>query len=373
MEPLKSLFSPELVGWIGLNLARQLPDFDRAGFEGAVLAELPKLELKERSNLIARHLDEVLPRELAARFAVIRAMLHPDEDAQTGKRSDAEGLRGWAILPLCAVVGQCGLPEFEAALQLLKEMTKRFSAEFDVRPFLRADQDRALRLMRGWVLDPNPHVRRLVSEGTRPRLPWAMRLPGLIADPTPLLPILQALRDDDSDYVRRSVANSLNDIAKDHPDLVADLAADWLRGAGPSRQRLVRHACRSLIKSGHPGAMRAFGLAPPQVELVALRLGPPRLRLGQALEFEVELRSTSADRQDLVIDYVLHLCRQRGPRSQKVFKWKRIVLAGGETVTLTRTHGIVPVTTRRYYAGLHGLSLRINGKDNGLAEFQLEI
>jgi 3-methyladenine DNA glycosylase AlkC len=373
MEPLKNLISPDLVGWIATHLARHQRGFDRDAFVTAILTALPGLELKERAQLIADHLHAELPADLPARFKVIRDMLHPEEDASMDRQSDDQGLRGWAMMPLCAVVGQHGSREFEAALDLLKEMTKRFSSEFDVRYFLLADQDRALDVMRGWVADPNRHVRRLVSEGTRPRLPWAMRLPALVADPAPILPLLLALRDDEEEYVRRSVANSLNDIAKDHPDRIAALAVEWLQGAGPSRVRLLKHACRSLIKDGHPVVMRAFGLKPPEVELVSLELAPRKLRLGQTLDVTARLRSTGTAPQAIMIDYVLHLCRANGSLSKKVFKWKTATLAPGETLSLGRSHAIVPITTRRYYSGTHAISLRINGVDSGYAEFLLQV
>lgn len=298
-------------------------------------------------------------------------MLHPDEDAHAAGQSDHQGIRGWGMLPLGAVVGRHGLADFAGSLGLLKDMTKRFSSEFDVRPYLVADQARALRIMGAGIDDPNRHVRRLVSEGTRPRLPWAMRLPALIADPAPILPLLEALRDDQEEYVRRSVANNLNDIAKDHPDLVATLARSWSRGAGAGRRRLLRHACRGLVKRGHRATLAALGLAPPRIKLIRLALASRTVKLGGALRFTARLGSTARTAQALVIDYVLHSRKANGARSPEVFKWKTLTLAPGTTIDLTRVHGIRPITTRRYYAGMQALSLRINGRDMGFAEFRL--
>ena len=259
MEPFKNKISPELVKCLGLHIERYLPGFDRASYEATILAELDQLELKQRARLIADATGRILPETLDAKFHILRSVLHPSENEGVDRASDAEGIRGWGMMPLGMVVTDFGLEDFDKSFALLKEMTKRATAEFEVRPFLDSDQARALAIMVPWVKDDSVHVRRLVSEGTRPRLPWGMRLKQLVADPTPTLPLLEALKDDPEDYVRRSVANHLNDIAKDHPDLVAEIATRWLKGADNNRQKLVRHACRSLIKQGHAATLTAFG------------------------------------------------------------------------------------------------------------------
>jgi 3-methyladenine DNA glycosylase AlkC len=267
MEPFKSLFSPAVAGAIATQAGRVLPGFDAGGYVAAVVGRLEALELKARAQLMADELVHRLPADPSARAAALVAMLHPSEfsgEAEVG-RGDDSGLAGWAVMPLSLVVGQHGLADFDGGLAALRQMTMRFSAEFAIRHFLLADQERALAVLAGWLDDPNPHVRRLVSEGTRPRLPWAMRLPRLIADPGPVLPLLEALRDDPSDYVRRSVANHLNDISKDHPARLTALAAAWMQGAGPARQTLLRHALRGRIKAGDPAALSVFGQAPAQV------------------------------------------------------------------------------------------------------------
>ncbi|NOX30806.1 MAG: DNA alkylation repair protein, partial [Actinobacteria bacterium] len=209
MEPFKNLFSPELVHTLGAHLQGQLDEFDRERFEQSILAELESLELKERAQLIADQVHLVLPTSSEERFANLLAILHPEEGNVVAD-SDADGIRGWGVMPLTMVVGQHGIEDFDAALDVLKQMTKRSSSEVAVRYLLLADQPRALAIMGEWIRDPSEHVRRLVSEGTRPRLPWAMQLPQLIADPSPVLPLLEALRDDPEEYVRRSVANHLN-------------------------------------------------------------------------------------------------------------------------------------------------------------------
>jgi len=371
IEPFKNLFSPELVSCLADHLARHLDDFSRASFEDPILAKLDQLELKARAQLIADQLDVALPEGLEERSHVLRAMLHPIENYDSDSEADSDGVRGWGVLPMSMVVGQHGLDDFDASLELLADMTSRFSSEFAVRYFLLEDQPRALAIMGGWTRDSNHHVRRLVSEGTRPRLPWAMQLPQLMADPSPVLPYLEILRDDEEEYVRRSVANHLNDIAKNHPDLVADLAKTWLVDADRNRERLVRHACRTLIKDGHPVALEAFGFAPPKLALASLSVVLPIVTLGDKLEFTTDLQSTSDEPQS--IDYLVHFQKANGALVGKVFKWKTLTLGPGEVRRLERSHPIRKITTRRYYPGAQGLSLRVNGRDFGYAEFELDV
>jgi 3-methyladenine DNA glycosylase AlkC len=283
---------------------------------------------------------------------------------------DEFGVRGWAILPMADFVAARGLQDFDASLDLLAEMTKRATSEFAVRPFLVADPDRTLAHAWRWAGDANRHVRRLASEGTRPRLPWGMRLGRFVADPSPLIPLLTRLRDDPSDYVRRSVANSLNDIAKDHPDLVADIARDWLADAPPERTRLVRHACRTLVKRGHSPTLAALGYGPPTVRLSKLEVLTPEVSFGTALEFVAEIASEGAA-QDIVLDYVIHHLRANGGTGAKVCKWKVLALGAGETLRLARRHPMRPVTTRRYYDGTHRVAVVANGVVLAEAEFEL--
>jgi len=254
---------------------------------------------------------------------------------------------------------------------LFKEMTKRSSSEFGIRFFLLAEPGRTLSVLESWVGDSNVHVRRLISEGTRPRLPWAMRLPAFIDDPAPLLPLLAALKDDGEEYVRRSVANNLNDIAKDHPDIVSRIARQWLKGADKNRRKLIRHACRTLIKQGHKGTLKALGYGTPCVEMDMLRISTPRVTFGTALEFELSLTSTADRPQSLVVDYAIHHRKANGATTPKVFKWKTATLAPGATLRAKRKHAIRKITTRVYYPGKHRLEIFVNGVSLGIEDFEL--
>ncbi len=265
-EPFKNLFNPTLITRMGDHLSAADPGFDRAAFIAAACEGLEALEMKERSAHIQAALDPLLPQDFRAACDVMLASLSPKTD-EDWKAEDIEtlGICGWAVMPMAEIVAARGLGDFDHAMGVLAEMTKRFTAEFAVRPFLIADPERGLKIARQWAEDDNYHVRRFASEGTRPRLPWGLRLQSFVEDPQPLLPLLTRLRDDPSEYVRRSVANSLNDIAKDHPDLIAGIAADWLQDAPKDRVRLVKHACRTLIKAGHAPTLEALGYGPAEV------------------------------------------------------------------------------------------------------------
>lgn len=373
MEPFKTFFSPALVRTVAAHMARHIPGLTAETLAAPILAALDPLELKARAQLIADHLHRVLPADPAHRADVLGAVLHPDPLDHANQPADDQGLCGWAILPLTLVVGQHGVGDFDRSMGLLREMTKRFSSEFAIRHFLLADQARALRIMEGWQDDPNRHVRRLISEGTRPRLPWAMQLPALMRDPAPVLPFLTRLRDDPELYVRRSVANHLNDISKDHPALTARLAGDWMAGADKDRRALLSHACRSLIKRGDPAALEVFGRGQPLIAEAVPELSVRELAMGERLEMALPLRSLSAVPQDLTVDYVLHFLKANGRQAPKVFKGAMLTLAPQEERRLRLTHVFREVTTRRHYPGEQALSFRINGVDTVAVPFRLKV
>ncbi|WP_136658839.1 DNA alkylation repair protein [Nitratireductor sp. XY-223] len=374
-EPFKNFFNADLVAAMAEHLARQSPQFDAGLFSKRALDGLDALELKQRSNHITDALSASLPGDFRAACAILVGALHPEDDVDLSElSSDARGLRGWAVLPMAEFVARGGLDDFDHSMDVLKEMTKRMSAEFAVRPFIAADTKRAMRHVSRWAKDGNYHVRRLASEGTRPRLPWGMRLNVFVADPSPILPVLETLRDDPQDYVRRSVANSLNDIAKDHPDLVARIAGNWLTGnPGKNRERLVRHACRSLIKAGHRPTLGTLGYGPAQVALDGLSLDRDTVHMGETLRISADIRSTATSEQEVIVDYVVHHRKANGSTSPKVFKWKTLRLAAGERMVFEKKHSLRAVTTRTYYGGRHVVEIQANGQRLGERAFTLVV
>ncbi|HLP09614.1 MAG TPA: DNA alkylation repair protein, partial [Opitutaceae bacterium] len=293
------------------------------------------------------------------------------EPVGLGEAARDEGVSGWAVWSMGEYVARHGLDHVPRALACLHALTQRFSAEFAIRPFLQRHPATTLRALEKWTRDPSAHVRRLVSEGSRPRLPWGLRLQAFVADPSPTFPLLRALQDDPSAYVRRSVANHLNDIAKDHPDLVAAWVREHLADAGPERIALLRHASRTLIKAGHPATLEAWGLGRALHGKASLTLTAAEVCIGGALGLNVQLRSTDSAPQPLVIDYAVHHVRANGERSRKVFKGWKLTLAAGEKRTLACRHSFKPVTTRRLYPGPHRIDLLINGQIVAGREFPL--
>jgi 3-methyladenine DNA glycosylase AlkC len=372
-EPFKNFFNPTMIAEMGVHLSARDSKFDADGFTQLATDGLEALELKQRSNHILTALEHTLPGDFESACNLLVSALHPEDGVDlSGQTMDDLGIRGWAVMPMADYVAWHGLEQFDFSMNALKEMTKRSSSEFAVRPFLASDPQRAMRHVVEWAKDKNYHVRRLASEGTRPRLPWGMRLAMFVTDPDPVLPVLDALKDDPEEYVRRSVANNLNDIAKDHPDLVGRIAGDWLAGnSDDKRRKLVRHACRSLIKRGHPATLEVFGYRLPRVSLESLELDTNSVRFGQNLHICAELQSDTEDAQELVIDYVVHHRKANGKTSPKVFKWKNLRLAGREKTRIEKKHAFKPITTRTYHGGAHAVEIQVNGQCLGRAEFEL--
>ncbi len=370
-EPFKNLLDGSLVRQAAAHLARHDAGFDAQAFERHAARGLDGLEMKARVMRIADALERTLSADFERAAAVLEASLAPPRETLAEMRSGPDGLAGWVLWPVGEFVARRGIDHPDRALRTLHALTQRFSAEFAIRPFIVAHPDRVFHTLQTWTRDDSVHVRRLVSEGSRPRLPWGLRLQSLVLDPSPTLPLLRALQDDPSEYVRRSVANHLNDIAKDHPELVADWVHEHLPGASPERRALLRHASRGLIKQGHRRMLAAWGLDRGLRGQVTLALQPRRVAIGQAVAVSVDLRSTSRQRQRLAIDLVVHHVKADGRWSPRVFKGWVVELDALEQRTLTREHSMRPVTTRRYHPGTHRIGLRVNGRDVAEADFEL--
>ena len=345
-------------------IAANAPSFKRDHFIALAAGGIESLELMERAALIRDALFATLPESFPDAAAILGTSL-----PSSGK----PGMTGWMLLPVNQFIAARGVNHIDTALDLLKALTPHFTAEFGIRQFIHQDQERALATIAGWVDDPNHHVRRLASEGTRPRLPWAIRLPQLVKDPAPILPILIALMDDPEDYVRRSVANSLNDIAKDHPDLVATFIAEHIDHASAERRWLLKHASRTLLKKGHTQALANFGFGAAAALQCELTLQKPAVLFGEGLDFKIRLRNGGDIEQSLMIDYAVHHVKADGSLAPKVFKWKTVTLAAGEDHVAQRRHPMRPITTRRYYPGEHRIAILINGAETASDVFVLSM
>jgi 3-methyladenine DNA glycosylase AlkC len=363
VEPFKNLINGQTVRSAREHLGRVWSGFKGARFESLALAGLEALELKARVHHLCAALEATLPEDFDRAAGILEASLAPavpGEDLSVLRTSDA-GLAGWIIWSMGEFVVRRGMAQPERALAALHALTQRSTAEFAIRPFIVAHPELSFATLTAWTGDPSAHVRRLVSEGSRPRLPWGLQLKALIADPTPTLPLLHALQDDASPYVRRSVANHLNDIARDNPGVFTQWLEQHLSEASAERRALLKHASRTLIKRGHAPVLKAWGLGQRYRGEAQLRIRPKQVALGGSVTLELTLQSSAARPQPLVIDYVVHHIKADGSTSPKVFKGWSLTLPPHGQQTLTKTHSLKPVTTRRYFAGTHTVEIQVNG------------
>jgi len=373
MEPFKNLLNPALVRKAGVQLRAAWPAFDKAAFVRRANRGLEALEMKARAMQIADALEATLPALFDQACQVIEAALAPATDPDQPAPDERAGLHGWIVWPLGEFVARRGLAEPERALVALHALTQRLTAEFAIRPLIAKHPALVFTTLQRWARDPSPHVRRLVSEGSRPRLPWGLQLKALVADPTPTLPLLAALQDDSSEYVRRSVANHLNDIAKDHPEVLVQWVQQHLPDASRERRALLKHASRTLIKQGHVGMLALWGAAARFEGVARLRLQPRRIVIGDCLELRLSLRAGGSGPQALLIDYAVHHVLANGSTRAKVFKGWALTLGPGEARSLEKTHSMRAVTTRRYRAGRHIVDVRVNGQVVAQAGFSLAL
>ena len=360
-EAFKNLINRRTIEQAARHLQRAWPPLDRVAFERSAGEGLEALEMKARAMQIASALDERLPAAFGQAADIVEAALAPIVPGAARTREE-DGLSGWIVWSLGEFVARriAREPaELQRGLQCLHALTQRFTAEFAIRPLLRDHPDEVWPVLLRWSEDPSAAVRRLASEGSRPRLPWGLRLQASVQDPSVAFALLERLQDDPDEAVRRSVANHLNDIAKDHPDLLADWLDQHLPQASDARRALLRHASRTLIKQGHPRVMQAWGIGGRFKGDAVFSVSPVQVRVGE--EVTLTLRSRSRSAQTLAVDYQVHHVTARGVPSPKVFKGWSVTLAPGESRTLSRRHSLKVITTRRYHSGWHAVTVQANG------------
>jgi len=374
MEPFKNFLNRAVVETMAGHFHHHWSEFDKAAFVKDVSKDFETLELKQRSSRIAEMMARHLPADFTQAGQIILFSLgQPLGDDLSPDEVDSTGITGWTLMPVDHYVSQHGQDHFDLSMTLFKAITQRATAEFGIRYFLEKWPVKTLAVMKEWTADESVHVRRLTSEGSRPKLPWGIHLPVFIKEPAPVIELLEQLKDDDKEYVRRSVANNLNDIAKDHPDLVASIAEKWMVGASKDRKRLVRHACRTLLKNGHSKALEVLGFAPPVISKASIEIATPEVVIGAALEFSLSLHSGVDHEQSLMIDFIIHHQKANGTITPKVFKWKTATLPTDKPLVIGKKHAIKKITTRVYYAGLHTLEVVVNGVTVGKQNFELVI
>jgi 3-methyladenine DNA glycosylase AlkC len=360
MEPLKEMFNKAFYDSLAKEFKKVYPSFNAQKFVNDVTSDMEALSLNERMRNTSVILKKYLPGDLKKSVEVMKKVI-PNMKY------------GYTNLVFPDFVGLYGLNDFDTSLDALKYFTLFGSSEFAIRVFLKHDFTRTIKVMYEWAKDKNHHVRRLSSEGSRPRLPWSFKLDEVIKNPSVTKPILETLKSDDELYVRKSVANHLNDISKENPDYMLNLIKNWDR-SNPGTTWIIRHASRTLIKKGHSGSLSVLDFEKNvKVEVSDLKILKPKIKLGESLSFSFDLSSKKQSNQKLVVDYIIHYRKKKGALSPKVFKLKEIDLKPGQKIKLEKKQLMKDFTTRKHEKGEHLLEIQVNGKVLQSKKFHLSV
>ncbi len=364
---LKAKYGPEIPKKISKMILAVHPKFPEKSFLKDALKGYDALNLKQRAQHIADALALHLPKDFKKASKILVASIGP-----VLKGTESNGMAPFLYFPHTLYVSRYGLEHFEESMRAQYLLTQRFSAEFSVRAFIERYPEKSLATLEKWASDPSVHVRRLVSEGTRPRLPWASRLRVFEKDPRPVIRLLEMLRDDPEIYVRRSVANHLNDLSKDHPELLFDVTKKWMRGASPERLRLLQHALRTAVKRGDSRALSLLGYGEKaKVKIAAANISPRRVKKGGRVVIEFEIENPLPTPQRLLVDFRIHFVKSNGKANAKVFKLKAVELPGKSSIQFRKSVSLAEMTTRKHHPGQHAVDLLINGVISGLGSFTI--
>jgi 3-methyladenine DNA glycosylase AlkC len=366
-EPLKNYYGTDVPARIADMIKEVDSSFDAGAFLADALDGYQGLELTPRAWQIADALGRHLPQDYERAIEILIASLGPKLEA-----AELTGMDVFVYLPHVFFVAKFGVDHFESSMRAQYELTQRFTAEYSIRVFLERYPQLTLARLQEWALDSNVHVRRLVSEGTRPRLPWAPRLRAFQVDPRPVLELLELLKDDPELLVRRSVANNLNDIGKDNPAALIETCRRWMRDATPERTWLVRHALRSAVKRGEPAALEILGFVPAMgVRVRDIRIVPAVASIGERVLFTVELANETSSTKQLLLELRIHFIKANGRSSPKVFALKELELQPREHARLEKTISLAQHTTRTHYPGEHRVEVLVNGQAFGAGVFDV--
>jgi 3-methyladenine DNA glycosylase AlkC len=355
-ERLKDIFfSQKSINQFADTIKKFYPDFEKEKFLRLMFdTSFKKKELLDKMRHTTKCLYETLPKSYRTALEILKEV--------------APHVKGFEAMSLTDYVASYGLDDWEASLPALGHFTKYFSAELAIRPFLDKDPEKGMAYMTDWAGDENPKVRRLASEGCRPRLPWAMALPKFKKDPTPILPILEKLKNDLSEDVRRSVANNLNDISKDNPDIALSICERWY---GPSKKtnEIVKHACRGMLKSGNKRALAIFGYSDPsKMSIENLKFNKKIICIGDDLIFSFDL--ILKEESNVRMEYAVFFVKAKGQHSKKVFKISENNYEPGAHF-ISRKHSFKDQSTRKHFPGVHQFSIIVNGDEKAKAAVEV--
>jgi len=358
-EKLKEMFFTEKsIGEFSDSVKNAWDDFDKKKFSKLIYTnEWKDLELKQKMRHLSNTLKTVLPEDFKECCKILK--------------SAAPSIKGFEAMSLPDFVELYGIDDPETSFDALYECTKYSSSEFAIRPFIRKYPEKTMEKMFEWSKDPNTNVRRFSSEGCRPRLPWAMALPAFKKDPAPIIPILDNLKDDGSEFVGRSVANNLNDISKDNPEIMFDLCSSWY-GESEETDWIIKHACRTLLKAGDKRAMMLFGYSNPEnIHIKELRLVKSEIKIGDYLHFSFNLDVKEKENVKIRIEYRVDFMKSNGKLSGKVFKITENTYKPG-IIKYNRKHNFADMSTRKHYPGRHIIIIIINGEEKASIQFILK-
>lgn len=366
-EPLKNMYDRPFFEAFAEKIKPVYPAFDSEAFVSDCMGDgWESLELKERIRRISVMLGRHLPGNYNAAIAVLLAV-----------STECTGFAYLFFPDFVEVFGMQG-EHWNLSMKALESFTPKSSAEFAVRPFLLNDPGRMMEQMTEWARHPDEHVRRLASEGCRPRLPWGQSLPVFKRDPAPVLALLETLKADPSLYVRKSVANNLNDIAKDHPGTVIETARRW-KGSHPHTDWIIRHGCRTLVRKAIPEALELFGYAGddsgdggPLIAEAQITVLPGAAEIGGECELTYSIRVRNGEAAKIRIEYGIYFVKSGGKSSRKLFLLSDKQVSGGTVLTGSRRHRWADLTTRRHYPGVHRMVLVVNGREIAETSMMLE-
>ncbi len=360
----KDIYSPSFYNNFSAILCQTIPGFDGDEFKKRIgCDEFVNYELKERMYHTAKVLKEFLPEDFGEATESIKHIIDNLRLAKIKEQSVE-----FMFFP--EYIAMYGIDEYEMSMVAFEFVTQFTSCEFAVRPYILKYEEKMLEQMVMWSKHTSNKVRRLASEGSRPRLPWAMALPNFKKNPSPLLPILNNLKNDPCEIVRRSVANNLNDISKDNPEFVIELAKNW-KGSSPETDAVIKHACRTLLKQGNPEILQLFGFESTQIQLSDFQILTPQVRMGNQLEFAFSIVNQDHKKAKVRLEYGLYYQKKNGTLARKVFKISEREIEPQRTYEIKRKQSFRPVTTRIFYPGTHRLSIIINGQELQIKTFEL--
>ena len=364
MGLIKDIYSVSFYEKFGQAVAEVHPAFNKQKFIDAIYeGDFAKKEWKERMQHTTVVLHQFMPDNFPEAVILIDKIIK-----NLKKNSFTDG--NLAFIFFADYIEKYGLDDFKTSAKAFVSITQFISCEFAVRPFILKYKEKMIHEMTKWSLHDNHHVRRLSSEGSRPRLPWAMAIPFLKKDPTSILPILENLKNDPSEYVRRSVANNLNDIVKDNPEIVLEIAQRW-KGISKETDGIIKHGCRTLLKQGHPEILSHYGLESANIELSNFEIKTPKVEIGAYLQFQFHLNNKNDEAKTIRLEYAVHYKKSKGHLAKKVFKISEKIYQPQQLTKVERKQSFKLITTRVFHTGVHQLSIIINGTESEALEFEL--